>query len=361
MVLLAAAGWGSDWNPKLAAEYLDGRQKEWLAWPTANASGTACFSCHTGAPYLFARPALRKALGEAEPTSFETALRDALKARLVKKTTKEWNPNGKEPGVSQGLGVESVWAAMFLGSEEAFERMWSLQIREGKRKGSWAWFSLNDDPWEMPDSVYYGASMAALATSMAPKEYRGGRRSGNGPRPCRVFADELPSQSLHNRLAALLASAKSNDFLPDAARKAIVEEAWKKQSADGGWPLESLGPWTPHAVRRRRGEQQLCDGGRGAGIAAGGGEEVGRAAGEGAGVAEGPAESGDGRVAGGFDEQEVQAGFDDGAVHAGRGDGVRVAGAARDAMSPAAWNPLSILRFEEERTRPCRDLAARVW
>jgi squalene-hopene/tetraprenyl-beta-curcumene cyclase len=247
MVLAAAAGWGADWNPKLAAEYLDGRQKEWLAWPTANASGTPCFSCHTGAPYLFARPALRKALGEAEPTSFETALRDALKARLVKKTTKEWNPNGKEPGVSQGLGVESVWAAMFLGSEETFERMWSLQIREGKSKGSWAWFSLNDDPWEMPDSVYYGASMAALATSMAPKEYR--ERPEVRERTAALagyLRDELPSQSLHNRLAALLASAKSNDFLPESARKAIVEEAWQKQSPDGGWSLAALGPWTPH-------------------------------------------------------------------------------------------------------------------
>jgi len=29
-------------------------------------------------------------------------------------------------------------------------------------------------------------------------------------------------------------------------------------------------------------------------------------------------------------------------------------------MSPAAWNPAQYLRFEEERTRPCRHLAARV-
>jgi hypothetical protein len=25
-----------DWNPQLAANYLDGRQKEWFAWPRAN-------------------------------------------------------------------------------------------------------------------------------------------------------------------------------------------------------------------------------------------------------------------------------------------------------------------------------------
>jgi squalene-hopene/tetraprenyl-beta-curcumene cyclase len=248
MVLAAAPGLGADWNPKLAAEYLDGRQKEWLQWPTANASGTACFSCHTGAPYLMARPALRKALGETEPTTYETALTDALRARLVKKTPKEWNPNGKEPGVSQGLGVESVWSALFLGSEEAFERMWSLQLREGKDQGAWAWFDLNLDPWEMPDSTYYGASMAALATGMAPKEYR--KRPEVRERIAALtqyLRGGLESQPLHNRLVLAMASAKLKDLLPDAAHKSIVEEAWRKQSADGGWSLESLGPWTPHA------------------------------------------------------------------------------------------------------------------
>ena len=47
-----------DWNPKLAEQYLDSRQKEWVAWPHALESGVACVSCHTGLPYLVARPAL---------------------------------------------------------------------------------------------------------------------------------------------------------------------------------------------------------------------------------------------------------------------------------------------------------------
>src|SRR5690349_13156585 len=116
-VLAAAPGICSDWSPRLAADYLDGRQKEWLVWPRANGSGTPCFSCHTGAPYLFARPALRKALGESERTSYEKALLEALRTRLSKKTPQEWSPNGKEPGQSQGLGVESVWSALFLASD----------------------------------------------------------------------------------------------------------------------------------------------------------------------------------------------------------------------------------------------------
>ena len=55
---------GADWNPRLAAQYLDSRQKEWFAWPRANAGAKPCVSCHTGVTYLLARPALREALGE---------------------------------------------------------------------------------------------------------------------------------------------------------------------------------------------------------------------------------------------------------------------------------------------------------
>jgi len=41
----------------------------------------------------------------------------------------------------------------------------------------------------------------------------------------------------------LWASAKLRDLLPDSDRQAILAEIWKKQQPDGGWTLESLGPW----------------------------------------------------------------------------------------------------------------------
>src|ERR1700692_1452882 len=78
-----------DGNPRLAAEYLDGRQKEWFAWPRAMKTGVPCVSCHTGVTYLLARPALRKALGEKQPTAYETGLLDGLRGRVAKMTPKE--------------------------------------------------------------------------------------------------------------------------------------------------------------------------------------------------------------------------------------------------------------------------------
>ena len=118
-VLAALPVFCSDWNPRLAAEYLDSRQKEWFAWPAAKAPGGTCFSCHTQMTYLLARPALRQALGETGATTFETALLDGLRARVDKKIAKEIFPAfTKEPLASQALGVESILSALFLASHD---------------------------------------------------------------------------------------------------------------------------------------------------------------------------------------------------------------------------------------------------
>src|SRR6266545_4316775 len=142
----------SDWSPQLAARYLDSRQKEWFAWPRAQTStGQPCVSCHTGEPYLLARPALRRALGDTQPTAYETGLLDSLRKRATKTDPKELFRTVKEPGTSRALAVESIFAALFLATDDAthnrwstetqqaFGRMWSMQIREGDAEGAWPW------------------------------------------------------------------------------------------------------------------------------------------------------------------------------------------------------------------------------
>ena len=57
---------------------------------------------------------------------------------------------------------------------------------------------------------------------------------------------ELESQPLHNKAAVLWASSKLPGILSEAARKAIIVEILSKQQSDGGWTIESLGPWAPH-------------------------------------------------------------------------------------------------------------------
>jgi cell division protein FtsQ len=41
--------------------------------------------------------------------------------------------------------------------------MWSLQMKTGPESGAWTWLNFKLEPWESPNSPYFGASMAALA------------------------------------------------------------------------------------------------------------------------------------------------------------------------------------------------------
>jgi len=55
------------------------------------------------------------------------------------------------------------------------------------------------------------------------------------------------TQPLHNRLFLLWASAKLHDLLPETEKRAILNELWRKQEADGGWTMASLGQWKKRA------------------------------------------------------------------------------------------------------------------
>src|SRR5712692_10288916 len=133
LTAIAATGWSADWNAKLAAQYLDSRQKDWFAWKRAQSADGPCVSCHTGLTYLLARPALRRLLHEKEPTVYETGLLNRLRA----------NAGAKPPANLQG--VETIFAAMFLAREDqgraAFDQLWALQEKEGELAGAWPWYN----------------------------------------------------------------------------------------------------------------------------------------------------------------------------------------------------------------------------
>jgi squalene-hopene/tetraprenyl-beta-curcumene cyclase len=250
----------ADWNPKLAADFMDSRQKAWFAWPRANnAANGVCLSCHTGLPYLLARPALRSALKEGAPTAYESGLLDAVRKRLATAPL-EFDAAAK---ASPGAGTEPVLAALLLASEDArsasgkgalsketeraFGRLWALQISGGDSKGAWTWASFDLDPYEEPYSMFYGAALAALAVGVAPSGYqsRPGIRS-NVEALQTYLAAQQKTQPLHNRLALVWASTKLKGTLSQAERKAIAEEVLRAQQADGGWTIESLGAWSRH-------------------------------------------------------------------------------------------------------------------
>jgi len=199
--------------------------------------------------YLLARPALRKLLGETQPTQYEIAILDGVKERTEKNQRMFGAARfAKEPLASQAEGVQSVLAALLLArSEPALDRMWAAQLRDGASKGAWAWFDFNDDPFETEDAAYYGATLAALAVGAMPASYR--------VRPdVKAHVDDLAAylraaeagQPLHNRLMLLWVSAAMPDVWPKSDCAKLVAEVLGKQQPDGGWIMESLGPWKDH-------------------------------------------------------------------------------------------------------------------
>ena len=250
IMLIALPALAADWNPKLAAQYLDSRQKEWFEWPTAKRAGGPCISCHTGLTYLLARPALRRVLGEPEPTVYETGLVDGLISR-VGLNVEDARKGAKEPVASQAVGVEAVFAALLVGpkqpaAKQAWNRMWSMQLQEGPAKGSWPWFDFNTDPYETSDSAFFGASLAAMAIGATPPEYQAKPEIKEHVAELIAYLrTATPAQPLHNRLLLLWAAAK----LPAAvqgARQSIIDETMRKQQADGSWTLAALGTWKDH-------------------------------------------------------------------------------------------------------------------
>jgi squalene-hopene/tetraprenyl-beta-curcumene cyclase len=250
IMLIALPALAGDWSPKLAAQYLDSRQKEWFAWPPANRSGGPCISCHTGVTYLLARPALRRVLGESEPTAYETGLVDGLISR-VGLSVEDALKGTKEPVASQAVGVEAILAALLVGPEkpaarQAWDRMWSMQLHAGAAKGSWPWFDFNTDPYETSDSAFFGASLAALAIGATPSEYQAKPEIKEHVAELIAYLrTATPAQPLHNRLLLLWAAAKLPAAVRDA-RQSIIDETMRKQQSDGSWTLAALGTWKDH-------------------------------------------------------------------------------------------------------------------
>jgi hypothetical protein len=192
--------------------------------------------------YLLARPALRRVLKESQPTMYEVGLLNRLRTKV-----------GEKPAGNL-QGVETIFSAMFLSREDAtktmsahtqkaFDQLWTLQSADGSSKGGWRWYAANLDPWENTESGYYGAAIAAMALSQTPAEYRNTPDVREHAASLNAYlSDSATSRRLHDRLAMLWARVQ----LPDSLRDAIRNDAFTAQQADGGWTIESLGPWASH-------------------------------------------------------------------------------------------------------------------
>ena len=249
------------WDAKAAAKYLDARAEFWSTWPNASRDrGTFCISCHTTLPYAIARPALRAPLGERQPSAAEAKILNNLLTRArAWRDIEPFYPDQTRgiPKTSESRAIEAVMNALVLSERDARDGhlsedartqlgvMWTLQMKTGPNNGAWTWLNFNYEPWESPNSPYFGASLAALAVGSAPDGYSAAPEiQGNLKALGGYFNREHGKVSVLNQLMGIWASAKVPNLLTNEQKKTTIDAALALQQPDGGWSTSSLGTFT---------------------------------------------------------------------------------------------------------------------
>jgi squalene-hopene/tetraprenyl-beta-curcumene cyclase len=207
-----------------------------------------CASCHTGFPYLLARPAL----GDPKaPAMLEVR-------RFLEDRVANWDKGGKGAGYLKGGGslkvsegvteVVAIAATLALHdaqstgklhprTRQALERMWELQ----RKDGSWNWNKTRLAPLEHDD--YYGTVYAALGVGHAPGEYARSDEVKEGVARLKGYLRKNPPPDLHHKTWLLWASLKLDGLMTPAEREQTIKDLLAVQRDDGGWNLPSLGAW----------------------------------------------------------------------------------------------------------------------
>lgn len=250
---------GRGWNAEAAAHYLDERAATWKSHhDTQRSHGTACISCHTGLPYLLARPELRRVLGEGTWPGPESALvADVEKRSRLWSEVEPWYSHTPDK-VQESRGTESVLNALVLAlrdrdrgamsplAEQALEHMWNEQRKDGPERGGWRWLDFGLGPWETTQSEVWGAGLAALAVRAS-----GGSTNAGADAPVALLEGYLRHKAseplnLHSHLGILWASTFWKGLLPPEEQARIAAEVARVQRSDGGFSLERLGSWERH-------------------------------------------------------------------------------------------------------------------
>ena len=257
---IAAAQGARAWNAEAAARYLDERAAVWKAHPeTQRSHETACISCHTGLPYLLARPALRRVRGEAALPAPEKALvADVEKRARLWEQVEPWYTH-TEDKVKESKGTEAIVNALVLALQDrergetspltrrAIDHMWREQRTEGPQKGGWWWLDFGLATWETKQSEVFGACLAALAVAAAPG-YAEEKEAREPAAFLEAYLRRRASEplNLHSRLGLLWAATVRKDLLPPETRASFLAGILSVQRFDGGFSLEQLGHWERH-------------------------------------------------------------------------------------------------------------------
>ena len=117
-------------------------------------------------------------------------------------------------------------------------------MKTGPEAGAWTWLNFKMEPWESPNSPYFGASLAALAVGSAPEGYVDSAETADRLKALRgYFQRQHPNVSLLNQLMGLWASGRVPDLLTAEQRQATIDRAFALQQPDGAWSTVAIGSY----------------------------------------------------------------------------------------------------------------------
>lgn len=255
---VAAPEPSNGWDHASVARYLDARMDLWWAKAKSVRTGdgeTKCLSCHTAVPYALVRPALRRVQGQATPTAHEDRILDIVRRRVESAATNQPYYDHTDSKQLESRGVEAVLNALVLTTVEsdgrstepsavtraAMARLWEVQ----RPDGAWDWFDFGLEPYEAPDAVFHGATVAAVAAGSPLGMRASADATGQAgtDRLRRYLRSSMAAQRLFNRTWALLAASRLEGVLTPAERDGVMRDLEARQRSDGGWSLSDLGPW----------------------------------------------------------------------------------------------------------------------
>ena len=255
------------WNEESALIFLDRKASEWDAWEKSQRSlETTCISCHTGGPYLLARPSLQRYLDSAPDHAVQKNLIADVETRVEKWDTAEPWYAFNDVKKSESLGTEAIWNTVILSysdhydgvesmstsTVEAFDVLWKNQNADGH----WPWLDFKLEPFESKNASAYGASLAAVAVGKAPGNYAESKGIQEKLSKLKKYLRsefKKDEQFLHNQIFILWASIQLEGILSEKEHAKLVRRLKSIQRNDGGWSLSDLGTW-------RKNEEQPSDG-----------------------------------------------------------------------------------------------------
>ena len=222
-----------------AARYLDNASLNWQ-------KRRKCATCHTNMPYLMARPALGAVMKDSgEVRSFFEAYYLARWEQGKKAPQKPYRP--VVVGAALAFNDAQTTGALSDTTRKTLDLMWTTQGEDGAwnlAKCGWA-------PMEIDD--YYGVTLAALATGVAPGNYAETKAAKAGLEKVRKYLDNKPAPSLHHRIMIAWASLRIKGLMEKQEREKVLQEMLSKQLVNGGWATPAfLADWKAFKRKDRK-------------------------------------------------------------------------------------------------------------